>query len=55
MKRRFFTLLTTLTTIFATAQEADTLAIEKPTPPPALPAFAKKLKQRFFFQGGGRE
>ena len=53
MKRRFFTLLTTLTTIFATAQEADTLAIEKPTPPPALPAFAKKLNIDLFFRGGG--
>jgi len=53
MKRRFFTLLTTLTTIFATAQEADTLAIEKPTPPPALLAFAKKLNIDLFFRGGG--
>ena len=53
MKRCFFTLLTTLTTIFATAQEADTLAIEKPTPPPALPAFAKKLNIDLFFRGGG--
>ena len=53
MKRRFFTLLTTLTTIFVTAQEADTLAIEKPTPPPALPAFAKKLNIDLFFRGGG--
>ena len=52
MKRRFFTLLTTLTTIFATAQEADSLAIEKPTPP-ALPAFAKKLNIDLFFRGGG--
>ncbi len=51
MKRRFFTLLTTLTTIFATAQEADTLAIEKPTPPPALPAFAKKLNIDLFSEG----
>lgn len=53
MKRCFFTLLTTLTTIFVTAQEADTLAIEKPTPPPALPAFAKKLNIDLFFRGGG--
>ena len=53
MKRRFFTLLTTLTTIFAVAQETDTLAIEKPTPPPALPAFAKKLNIDLFFRGGG--
>jgi len=52
MKRRFFALLTTLTTIFATAQEADSLAIEKPTPP-ALPAFAKKLNIDLFFRGGG--
>ena len=53
MKRHFFTLLTTLTTIFVTAQEADSLAIEKPTPPPALPAFAKKLNIDLFFRGGG--
>lgn len=53
MKRHFFTLLTTLTTIFATAQEADTLAIEKPTPPPTLLAFAKKLNIDLFFRGGG--
>jgi len=53
MKRRFFTLLTTLTTIFVTAQEADSLTIEKPTPPPALPAFAKKLNIDLFFRGGG--